>query len=81
MIVAPVGTRCIRIRLLAERNLSNSRNDAYFDGLVLRAITPTNYTLQGFVSDDDLPENVDIIVAWEQVSGPQPANFSSLDDE
>ena len=78
--IAPVGTRCIRLRLLAERNLSNSRNDAYFDGLVLRAVTPTNYTLQGFVSDDDLPENVDLIVAWEQVSGPQPAIFSALDD-
>jgi len=42
--VAPVGTRTIRIRLLADRN-TGSNNDGYFDDLSLLSVSTTSTTV------------------------------------
>ena len=47
----PVGTRTIRVRLLAERH-AGSNNDGYFDALVLRALGLPSFS----VDDVELPE-------------------------
>jgi YD repeat-containing protein len=42
---APIGTRFVRVRLLATRQLGSS-NDAYFDGMSLRAVAPAPNLVQ-----------------------------------
>jgi RHS repeat-associated protein len=79
---APAGTGWIRIRLIATRN-SGGSNDAYFDGLSLRAIpaagespvTTATVGLTGTASDDGLPVGSSLTSNWSKLSGPGQVTF------
>jgi RHS repeat-associated protein len=71
---APAGTGWIRIRLISTRN-SGTTNDAYFDGLSLRAVTGAGVKLSGAITDDGLPAGGALAVNWTKVSGPGTVAF------
>jgi RHS repeat-associated protein len=71
---APAGTGWIRIRLISTRH-SGTTNDAYFDGLSLRALTGAGVKLTGTVADDGLPAGGALAINWTKVSGPGAVAF------
>ncbi len=72
---APAGTGWIRIRLISTRR-TGTTNDAYFDGLSLRAATGAGVKLSGTVADDGLPVAGTLVANWTKVSGPGTVNFA-----
>jgi RHS repeat-associated protein len=72
---APAGTGWVRIRLIATRR-SGATNDAYFDGLSLRAVTGAGVKLVGTVADDGLPASGTLSTNWTKVSGPGAVAFA-----
>jgi RHS repeat-associated protein len=78
---APPGTGWIRVRLVAARN-TGATNDAYFDDISLRAVTPTAVVkLGGTATDDGEPAGGQLATTWS-VGGGAPgavtfANASS----
>ncbi|MEW6127269.1 MAG: PKD domain-containing protein, partial [Acidobacteriota bacterium] len=75
--VAPVGTGWIRVRLIATRQ-SGATNDAYFDGLSLRAVTNAAATLNGAAADDGLPTGGGLMTTWSLVSGAGTVTFANV---
>jgi RHS repeat-associated protein len=71
---APAGTGFIRVRLVATRN-SGATNDAYFDGLSLRAVGVAGALLEGTAADDGLPYGSKLTASWSKVSGPGEVKF------
>jgi hypothetical protein len=72
----PVGTRWMRIRLIATRH-SGTTNDAYFDALSLRPMGAARVSLQGTVADDGLPLGSTLQTTWSVVSGPGAVTFAN----
>jgi RHS repeat-associated protein len=67
--VPPVGTRFMRIRLIAIRN-SGTTNDVFFDGLSLKAVGDVAAVkLSGTATDDGLPVGNPFTKIWTKVSG------------
>ncbi len=73
---APVGTRWIRVRLIAIRNGSPG-NDAYFDSVSLRPVGNAGVKLNGTVTDDGLPYGSSVSANWTAVSGPGAVTFTN----
>ena len=68
--IAPPGPGFVRVRLIATQNLSDTTNDAFFDGLALQALTTTAITTDGLVADDGLPVGSGVTLQWTQTGGP-----------
>jgi RHS repeat-associated protein len=72
---APVATGWIRIRLIATRR-TGTTNDAYFDGISLRAATGAGVKLSGTATDDGQPVLGALTANWAKVSGPGTVAFA-----
>jgi RHS repeat-associated protein len=67
--VPPVGTRFMRLRLIAVRN-NGTTNDVFFDGLSLKAVGDVAAVrLSGTATDDGLPVGNPFTKIWTKVSG------------
>jgi hypothetical protein len=73
--IPPAGTRFARIRLIAERKLSDNSCDTWFDGIEFCPLTYPAVLLNGTVSDDGLPWNSQITHEWTLSGG----NHSAVD--
>lgn len=73
--IAPVGTRFIRIRLIATRR-SGSNNDGYFDALSLSTPIPLPMAPQNLVID---VVGNDVILDWDPVTHDDLGNPISID--
>jgi hypothetical protein len=74
-LVAPAGTRVIRVRLISASGLTSG---GYFDAVSIRVLgTAPAATVQlvGTATDDGLPSGV-LNVAWSAVDPPGPVTFA-----
>jgi RHS repeat-associated protein len=75
--VPPVGTRFMRLRLIAIRN-NGTTNDVFFDGLSLKAVGDVAAVrLSGTATDDGLPVGNPFTKIWTKVSGNGTVLFAA----